>query len=135
MGKLMKKIVIIGLLACLATSGFSKSNVFDDFEPKFTTLNGNIFMVAQMPELRASLHNGNRLQFVFRGNESKILYHIETSNAHLVTDQNFDLLALVPEEVARSLMHKNLKKIIIHLPEGKQVIKFKKGEVRVSRAN
>lgn len=108
---------------------------FDDFSPKFTTLNGNVFMVATLPQMDIGLENGSRVQFVFKGRESRVLYHIETPNSDLVTDQSFDLLALVPEEVTRSLLHKNLKKIIIHSSEGKQVIKFKKGEVHIVRSN
>ena len=131
----MKKSLIIGLLIGFGVTGSLAKGMMDDFKPTFTTLNGNLFMVAELPELMHALENGSKVQFVFRGNESRVLYHIQTSNSSMVTDQKFDFLALVPEEVTRSLMNKNLKKIIIDTPEGKQVLKFKKGEVRIARSN
>ena len=106
------------------------SEVFvDEFNPTFTTLNGNVFMIAKIPEFNYRLQNGNKVVFIFKGGERRELYHIETTNASLLTEQDFDLLAFVPEEVTRDLINRNLKKVIIYKPEGKQVIKLKKGEV------
>ena len=139
----MKKALLTTLIS-LTSIGLSESYVYaasdisfvaseeifeDEFNPTFTTLNGNVFMIAKIPEFNYRLQNGNKVVFIFKGGERRELYHIETTNASLLTEQDFDLLAFVPEEVTRDLINRNLKKVIIYKPEGKQVIKLKKGEV------
>lgn len=126
--------IIFLILFSIAGKGVAKNHLlttsvnftsYTDFRPVFELLNGNIFMVAQLPELEEKLVNGSRIEFVFGVMSSRSLLHIETANATMITQQEYDLLALVPVEVARALQNKKLKKIIIHLPGGRKVIKVK----------
>ena len=110
--------------SCLPESDIGFENI-SDFRPEFELLNGNIFMVAQLPELEEKLANGSKIEFVFGAMSRKSLLHIETTNATMITQQEYDILALVPSDVARALQNNKLRKIIIRLPGGKKVIKVK----------
>ena len=110
----------------------TKTDLLEDFNPEFEILNGNIFMVAQLPELNRKLANGNKIEFVFGINNRESVLHIETDNSKIITQEEYDLLALVPEEVARALNSNTLKKIIVHLPEGKKVIKVNRNKVHIT---
>ena len=87
--------------SCLSDSDIGFEG-FSDFRPEFETLNGNIFMVAKLPELEEKLANGSKIEFVFGAMNRKSLLHIETTNAAMITQQEYDLLALVPADVARA---------------------------------
>lgn len=110
----------------------TNADLFEDFNPEFEILNGNIFMVAQLPEFEGKLANGNKIEFVFGVNNRESVLHIETDNSKIITQEEYDLLALVPEEVARALNSNTLKKIIVHLPEGKKVIKVNRDQVHIT---
>lgn len=140
----MKYIFSLGLILLIFIPAIGKSELkteslnntsvrdfADGFNPEFEVLNGNIFMVAQIPELTAELANGDKVELVFSAWRKQTIFHIETVNASLVTEGDYDLLALVPDEVTRALKSNTLKKVIIIKAEGRgrQVIKVKKGIV------